>query len=54
MSNETTHIRVSLKNYKRLLDLKEKPSQSFDDLIGMVLDSYFEVPSQDAEELVVE
>lgn len=48
MSNDTTTIQVSIENYKRLNGLKN-PGNSFDDVIGRVLDDY-EDTGDDIEE----
>lgn len=48
MSDETTTIQVSINNYRRLSGLKN-PGDSFDDVIGRVLDDY-ETTGGDAEE----
>lgn len=48
MSNDTTTIQVSIDNYRRLSGLKN-PGDSFDDVIGRVLEDY-ENTGDDVEE----
>ena len=44
---ETTNIAISLENWQRLNALKKMPNESFDDVLGDLLDHYEECEMAD-------